>query len=390
MEKVKVWLKLVLDSVKQILLLLRLRDKTAKIVNLLQQAVRTLPYILLALLLLFLLNWIMLLVNRLNLTSKTVWDLMELLLVPAALAAAGFWFTNVQKNTELEIALDKQRQQTLENYLDRMKELLLDKQLGTKAEPETKSLARILTLNVLRELGAKHNQQIVQFLQEADLIGPKQVIDLRKANLTRVDLSETNLAAVNLAEANLKGINLVGANLTNSDLAKSDMENSKLMGANLVGANLVGAILKNADLEGANLKGADLAGADLEGANLTRTNFANARLIGSHLVRAKLKLTNLEGANLASSDLIVSFFEVPSLEIKRATLQAKMAGRNLVLGGNPINIEWARSTLREAESVQDIFAWAILSNDTIMPDGKTYLEWQQKREQSQKQLSGNI
>jgi hypothetical protein len=77
--------------------------------------------------------------------KKCVLFWMELLLVPAALGAAGFWFARVQKQTELEIAerertsdreiaLERQQQQTLENYLDRMKELLLDRNLGPDSQ----------------------------------------------------------------------------------------------------------------------------------------------------------------------------------------------------------------------------------------------------------------
>ena len=113
--------------------------------------------------------------NNFGFASRTFWDWMELLIVPLALAAAGFWFTYVQKQTELEIAekaretdreiaLERQRQQTLENYLDRMKELILDRGLGPDAQPEVKRLARTLTLNVLRELKAERNGQVIQFL----------------------------------------------------------------------------------------------------------------------------------------------------------------------------------------------------------------------------------
>ncbi len=148
--------------------------------------------------------------------DKTLWEWMELLLVPAALAAASVWFAQVQKNEDREtakkareldreIALERQSQQTLENYLDRMKELLLDRGLGIDAEVEVKRLARTLTLNVLRELDGTRNSQIIQFLQESELIGGTEVVDLKRAKLMDAKLMDANLSEADLSGANLSG-----------------------------------------------------------------------------------------------------------------------------------------------------------------------------------------
>lgn len=161
--------------------------------------------------------------GNMGFTEKTYWDWMELLIIPAVLAVAGLWFSHVQKQTELEIAqkareaeqeiakserekdreiaLERQRQQTLENYFDRITELILEKGLGPDADESVKRLARTRTLTVLRDLDARRNQQVLQFIQEAKLFNT--TISFEKADLRQVDLSNSNLIG-----ARLRGVNL--------------------------------------------------------------------------------------------------------------------------------------------------------------------------------------
>src|SRR5438270_5374799 len=70
--------------------------------------------------------------------NKSLWDWMQLLIIPIVLAMAAFLFNiansrNEQKmalqrdQTAHEVELDNQREALLQTYLDRMSELLLDK-----------------------------------------------------------------------------------------------------------------------------------------------------------------------------------------------------------------------------------------------------------------------
>jgi MFS family permease len=68
--------------------------------------------------------------------GKTVWDWLQLLIIPLVLALAALFFNQANSRTERQIAmqryeqdqqiaLDKQREDLLQTYLDRMSELLL-------------------------------------------------------------------------------------------------------------------------------------------------------------------------------------------------------------------------------------------------------------------------
>jgi uncharacterized protein YjbI with pentapeptide repeats len=149
---------------------------------------------------------------------------------------------------------------------------------------------------VLEALDPDRKGRLLQFLNEANLINPKDpVIDLSGADATHADLSNDYLVSANLRGANLSGANLSGADLSAADLScappvefgmTSSLNCTDLSGANLSSANLNNANLSCAeaniwwnegqmdrtscvDLSGANLSGADLSAVDLGGAILT-------------------------------------------------------------------------------------------------------------------------
>ncbi len=237
--------------------------------------------------------------------DKSLWDWMELLLVPVALAVAGYLFSRFQKKTELEIAkkeraadrelaLERQRQNTLEKYLDRIKELILDRGLDDPdVDEKVKRLARALTINVLCELDGVRNNLVIQFLRESSLIqtrGDKpeeNIISLNRAYLSKADLSGVwfgmaQMIGVDLSEANLRGANLGGTNLREASFRKADLTGAVLLGATLENTDFTNAILVGANLREANLCSVNPRRkmTDLRGANLSNTNLYGTNLKG--------------------------------------------------------------------------------------------------------------
>lgn len=206
--------------------------------------------------------------------GKSLWDWMELLIIPAVLAGGAFYLNSSERNTEREIATDRQQEAALQSYLDRMSELLLKEKLQTTKKAEVRDVARTRTLTVLRGLDAVRKGLVVKFLYEAGLISKEKPI----INLTGASLLGANLRRADLHGADLKFANLTGADLKFGNLSGANLGVASLLGANLESAYLVGADLHGADLKFAKLTGADLGGADLRGANLE-----NAKLTGADL-----------------------------------------------------------------------------------------------------------
>lgn len=226
---------------------------------------------------------------------KTLWDWLQLLIIPSVLAGAALLFNAQSTQTQLEITTDNQREAALQAYIDKMSELLLDGKLRTsEVGSEIRSVARTRTLSTLRQLDNERKRQVLQFLQESQLIsGTDTIIDLRNSNLQGADLAMTSLNWANLQGANLQGANLQGAALYKAKLGWTD----------LVRANLQGAFIPKANFHWANLQGANLAGAFISEASFWRTNLTGANLTGANLQRANLEGVILEEANLEGADL---------------------------------------------------------------------------------------
>jgi uncharacterized protein YjbI with pentapeptide repeats len=226
---------------------------------------------------------------------KTLWDWMQLLSVPAALAASAFLFylalsRNEQKTaqrrdqTERDIASDNQREVLLRGYFSQLSELLLGNRLRL-SDPysEERYLARAQTMTILPRLDATRKRSLLLFLYESKLVNTEGVagivqlkgadlnrVDLHKANLRGVYLSGADLSKADLSEANLNGANLSSIDLSEADLSGTQLSKASLSGANLSQANLFCARLGEANLSEANLSEARLSKADLSTAIVTK------------------------------------------------------------------------------------------------------------------------
>ncbi|HVB20435.1 MAG TPA: hypothetical protein VNG51_00630 [Ktedonobacteraceae bacterium] len=97
-----------------------------------------------------------------SLPGKTLWDWMQLLIIPAVLAIGAFLFSQVQKNNEMKIAGDNQREAALQAYIDKMSELLLEGKLrGSDTDNEARTMARVRTLTVLPRLDKLRKRSVI-------------------------------------------------------------------------------------------------------------------------------------------------------------------------------------------------------------------------------------
>lgn len=310
--------------------------------------------------------------DNLGFKDKTLWNWMELLVVPAVLAFIVFLLNKSQKDTELKIAelrriedresaeqranvdreieRDRQRQKALEDYLDRMTELLLKNKLRESLPTdEIRSIARTRTLTILQSLDGARKSQLIQFLYESSLIGKiseqgvlKPIIDLSFSNLENTEIKYGKLDGVDLSKANLRNTNfemssLIGANFYLADLDDSDFSYTKLMGANLHAGlkrvNFVAADLEKANLRSANLCGASLWHTNFQGADLRHANF----MFNNHLLRDKdnFKPATLMNVDFTGADLTKALISSEQL------LGARSLSRTILPNGQLFE-EWKK------------------------------------------------
>ena len=239
--------------------------------------------------------------------GKTLWDWLQLLIVPAILIAVTFAWSATQTRSDNKredrridadrAAADTARQDaTLQAYFDQMSGLMLDRKLlSSKDDDAVRAVARTVTLTTLRSLDGERKGEVVRFLGEAELLN----VEDARVILADADLVGANLKDAFLLDANLEYINLAGANLAGADLSGSDLQF-----ANLRGANLARALLYDTDLQYANLEGANLAYAEPAGTLLGEANVADTNLRGARLDVAKLKgAKNLDLDRFISNEL---------------------------------------------------------------------------------------
>jgi uncharacterized protein YjbI with pentapeptide repeats len=220
--------------------------------------------------------------------GKTLWDFMELLIVPVVLAGIAIWFNKRMREAEQKATEERLREEALQTYFDRMSELLLDHNLyKVDKNGDVRFIARARTLNIFQRLDGHRKGMVLSFLYSLDLIRCKignnwQVETYPTVGLNGADLSEISvpggaLTAATLKNVYLQNVHMSKANLYGVDLSEAVLNISWLDDANLRNAKLCGASLETAILVGARFDGADLNGANLKGAVVTPEQLSKAK-----------------------------------------------------------------------------------------------------------------
>jgi uncharacterized protein YjbI with pentapeptide repeats len=296
--------------------------------------------------------------------GKTVWDWMDLFIVPLALVVIGLVFTMLQDarlqeienqraqqaqkiedqraEAERELAEQRAQDEALQAYLDQMSQLMLERKL-LEAEPgdPVHTLAQARTSTAILSLDAEHNESVTRFLINSGLAvksdpSPRLLTEialenatlshahLPNAGLSDADLSDADLSGADLSGADLSGAELPHADLSEAVLGEADLSDAILSGANLSPANLSGADFSRANLSDADLSPAILSGADFSRAWLVGTNLSKTSLDEADLSEAVLRGANLEGANLKGANLSHAYVSEEQLAAARSLAGATM------------------------------------------------------------------
>src|SRR5262249_16860327 len=130
--------------------------------------------------------------------AKSLWDWLGLLATLAIPIVVGFgaaWFTAQQGKVSSAENTDNQRENALQTYIDKISELLLEKNLrGSNSGDEIRKVARVRTVTMLFQLDNERKKSILRFLYESGLINKNNsIIELRGVDLIKADLGDANL-----------------------------------------------------------------------------------------------------------------------------------------------------------------------------------------------------
>lgn len=274
--------------------------------------------------------------------GKTLWEYLEILIIPAVLGIIALLFNTAARKRDREaeeaarkresdIESDRQRQAILATYFDVMTDLLLDRGLykpeKSRKYEAIRTVAKSRTLSALRSLDGERKGRVLRFLYESGLISEQPVIILQSADLR----------GAHLIEAHLIGANLADANLYKANLYKADLSGAELIHVCLEEANLQEAYLHKADLMWANLEGANLIVATLAEAILQEAFLMRANLMGATLAEAILWGADLTDATVTPEQLSVT------RELENATMPNGMKYEEWVAKGKP---DWSKGTAK--------------------------------------------
>jgi uncharacterized protein YjbI with pentapeptide repeats len=271
--------------------------------------------------------------------GKTLWDWLQLLLVPVVLAIVAFSFNAGQASTNQQLEEQSKQEQVVNDYLDQMSTILLQYHLhDSQPGDPIRALAQASTLTALDRLDSEHKSIIVLFLYRADILkyhyykhnetecgDPKvlkkqfhdenPIITLSQGHIEGVTINDLGLSCIDLHNMYLEGSNFSASDLDRADLGLSfamnaDFSHTSMIAANLyfldlADANLQGAILRYANMKGICLSHARLDGADLQYTDLRAySHFINgALLFCGQYYKTTTVLANLSYANLTQANL---------------------------------------------------------------------------------------
>jgi uncharacterized protein YjbI with pentapeptide repeats len=328
--------------------------------------------------------------------KKSLWDFLDLLIVPLALAIIGFGFAAQQQARQTQIenqrderaqAVEDQRAQNvaLQAYLDQMNHLMLEEGLLGSKEGETVfTLAKARTTTALAQLGGEHNQAVTRFLSESGLL--REPALLAKADLPDAKLHKAVLEEAYLGDTNLRGANLTDAVLVHADFSAkekvgggtqtitADLPKADLSRATLLGADLSECLLKEATLTDATLQSADLRGADLQGADLSHAALQRADLSPATVPGYPPGLLPKEPTNLTDADL------------SHAALQEANLSSAVLQNATLTNADLTKTNLRDAylsdADLSEATGWTMEQvtaarslKGATMPNGQKYEDW---------------
>lgn len=294
--------------------------------------------------------------------SRSFWDWLELLIVPGTLALLGIAFQFLQQwqlrksaKAQRLIAEEREREDALQVYLDRLSVLLVDKNFFAKAHNSqhnylsnewgileaATSVINARTLSIIRrfEDDAGRKSSVIRFLIDTEIIRKANInisyIDLSKVDLRGTDLSEISLNGIKFDEADLREVNFRKSDLTGASFKDANLSLANLSSANLSSSNFSGANLNSADLRNVNLSNANFSETDLEEANLNKSQFENTKF-----VKANLKGASIIGVRINRSDFDYS-------NLTNVALRNSLIKKTQLNSANLFNIDLRGTLIKE-------------------------------------------
>jgi len=174
--------------------------------------------------------------------GKTLWDWLQLLIIPIALASVALIFNAQQQSMNQQLAQQSRQEQVVDAYIDRMSNLLTSDHSLHDSEPgdPKRAAAQAITLTALERLDSNHKSIVILFLYRADLLKyhfyKQGETTCGKPSDLRVKLADEQ-PVITLSQGNIEGVTI-----NDLDLSCIDLHNTHLEGSNFSASVLDGPV----------------------------------------------------------------------------------------------------------------------------------------------------
>lgn len=184
--------------------------------------------------------------------GKTLWDWMELALIPVILFFLANYYSRMQRLEAQRVQHEEEQFNVLQTYIDKLQQFVIENKLTEHKQGEPiVNFARTITLSTLSRLDVDRKQKVIILLNTLELIQARKdgnvIISLFNADMrglagARYDFTGSDLGMSNLTEADIAGSSFAGADLWGADITDAafyycDFRATRLQVVSLKGVN---------------------------------------------------------------------------------------------------------------------------------------------------------
>lgn len=113
--------------------------------------------------------------------AKTLWDWLDLLIIPMAIGIIGWSFSKIEKEKSKKREEERSQNEILESFLQTMTDLIIQYDLQNNPTSQKLAIARARISIATDNLNGERKGQVLQFLYESDLlnVNPKLSVSPR-------------------------------------------------------------------------------------------------------------------------------------------------------------------------------------------------------------------
>lgn len=305
--------------------------------------------------------------------SKTLWDWLQLLLVPIILILGGFWLNRSESRHSLEmqksindtnLSIEKERFEDgiLNSYINDIAQMIINSDTAKLRTNRIMAVYKIKTLTTLNRLNSERRNYLIQFLVDSkmlnywDFLSDFKNIHVSGIFFNDVSFDDFKFIGSSISSSRFFSCSIQSSKSSHSDFTSSmfndmkinifDISSSKFIQSSLVKVIFSECKIKDSKFYGSKIQHSSLGNSTIESSDLScstisNTNFSDTKFYCCDFIRSSIK---------DSSFIDVDFWNVnfSNTELINVTIENLISPE---VKGTPNNIKLIGSTLKNVKMI---------------------------------------